>query len=353
MGADLKLYVPNFILETIEEGAGIDAANSTLYLMTTQNRFRLGESAATPVLSFATDAFSIETQNSQTPSSILSSQNSLISGTIKNTVVLGGDGITATQSNTAYVDKLNIKTLETGTTISNLGIDSNGFVVSGVNDTDTIVTGFTYSNNNFTISQDGGQSDLVVNVSTMTGLTINGDLNVNGQTIMSASGQSILTIIGSGDTSPLFTIQGSSGELFSVTDSLVGSLFSVNDISGLPILEVFDDDTVHIGSYQAPSLNTTVLLNLGTGLSTVYSLPLSAYTGAWFEYTISNTIGARAGQIMSIFSGSSINFIETTTADFGSTTPITFTMSSDGSNASLQVSAATTGWEMKTIVRSI
>lgn len=248
---------------------------------------------------------------------------------------------------------LNINTLGTGTTISNLGIDANGFVVTGVNDTGTIVTGFTYSNNNFTISQDGGQSDLVVNVSTMTGLTINGDLNVNGQTIMSASGQSILTIIGSGDTSPLFTIQGSSGELFSVTDSLVGSLFSVNDISGLPILEVFDDDTVHIGSYQAPSLNTTVLLNLGTGLSTVYSLPLSAYTGAWFEYTISNTIGARAGQIMSIFSGSSINFIETTTADFGSTTPITFTMSSDGSNASLQVSAATTGWEMKTIVRSI
>jgi len=282
-------------------------------------------------------------------------------------------------------DTLVINTLGTGTSVNNLGIDSSGNVVTGTtpfdryviagsysestgtlsllrNDanfvnvtgiTDTFTTGFTYSNNNFTISQNQGQPDLVANISTMTGLTINGDLEVYGQSTMSGSGQNILTIIGSGDTNPLFTIQGSSGELFSVTDSLVGSLFSVNDISGLPILEVFDNDTILMGNYQAPSLNTTVRLNPSTGLSTIYSIPVSAYTGAWFEYTVSNTTGARAGQVMSIFSGSSVNFTETTTTDIGSTSPITFTMSSDGSNASLQVSATTTGWEVKTIVRSI
>ena len=178
-------------------------------------------------------------------------------------------------------------------------------------------------------------------------------LDVTGEARISGSGQNILTIIGSGDTNPLFTIQGSSGELFSVTDSLVGSLFSVNDISGLPILEVFDDDTVHMGSYQAPSLNTTVRLTPSTGLSTVYSIPMSAYTGAWFEYTVSNTGGARAGQIMSIFSGNTVNFTETTTTDIGSTSDITFSMSADSTNTLLQVSATTTGWEVKTIVRSI
>ena len=77
--------------------------------------------------------------------------------------------------------------------------------------------------------------------------------------------------------------------------TLHGSLFAVNDISGLPILEVFDDDTVLMGNYQAPSLNTTVKLNPGTGLSTVYSLPISAYTGAFFDYTVSNTTGAESG----------------------------------------------------------
>jgi hypothetical protein len=73
----------------------------------------------------------------------------------------------------------------------------------------------------------------------------------------------------------------------------------------------------------------------------------------FFDYTVTNTGGARAGNIMSIFSGTSVEFTETSTTDIGSTSNIIFTMSSDGSNASLQVSAATTGWEVKTIVRSI
>ena len=200
--------------------------------------------------------------------------------------------------------------------------------------------------NDVYLVENGGNVGIGTTASTVT-------LNVVGQTYLSGSGQNVLTVIGSGDTEPLFTVRGSSGELFSITDDLTGSLFAVNDISGLPILKVFDDDTVLMGNYQAPSLNTTVKLNPGTGLSTVYSLPMSAYTGAFFDYTVSNTTGARAGNIMSIFSGTSVEFTETSTNDIGSTTDIIFTMSSDGSNASLQVSAATTGWEVKTIVRSI
>jgi len=178
-------------------------------------------------------------------------------------------------------------------------------------------------------------------------------LDVVGETRMSGSGQNILTIIGSGDTQPLFTVVGDSGELFSITDSLVGELFSVNDASGLPILRVFDDDTVLMGSNQAPSLNTTVVTNPGTGLSTVYSLPMSAYTGAWYEYTVSNTGGVRAGSIMSVFSGNTAVLNEYSTTDIGNTSDIQFSVSADTTNAYLQVSATTTGWEVKTIIRSI
>tara|TARA_R110000822_G_C15309413_1_gene492698 strand:- start:1676 stop:2167 length:492 start_codon:yes stop_codon:yes gene_type:complete len=67
-----------------------------------------------------------------------------------------------------------------------------------------------------------------------------------------------LIVIGSG--SNILDIQGSQGQLFSVTDSLSGSLFSVNDISGLPILEVFSDDSVKIGTFN----NEAIIVNGNT-----------------------------------------------------------------------------------------
>jgi hypothetical protein len=61
-----------------------------------------------------------------------------------------------------------------------------------------------------------------------------------------------LNIYKSGST--VFNIEGSQGTLFTVTDELSGSLFSVNDISGIPIFEVFSDDTVKIGTYSAEGI---------------------------------------------------------------------------------------------------
>jgi len=57
--------------------------------------------------------------------------------------------------------------------------------------------------------------------------------------------------------STVLDIQGSQGQLFSVIDALSGSLMSVNDVSGLPILEVFSDDRVVMGTYGAPALIVT------------------------------------------------------------------------------------------------
>ena len=60
-----------------------------------------------------------------------------------------------------------------------------------------------------------------------------------------------------------FSVDGANGRLFSVTDSLSGSLFSVNDIAGLPIIEAFDDNTVIMGAFNR---NDFVLTGNALGL---------------------------------------------------------------------------------------
>jgi hypothetical protein len=107
------------------------------------------------------------------------------------------------------------------------------------------------------------------------------------------------------------------------------------------------------GTSSAPSLNTTAQVTTIVGSNTIYSIPTASYDGAWFEYTARSASNARAGQIMSIWSGSLVNFTETTTTDFGSTTGIAFTVIVSGSNLVLTGSCATAGWTIKTIVRSI
>jgi tRNA(His) 5'-end guanylyltransferase len=49
------------------------------------------------------------------------------------------------------------------------------------------------------------------------------------------------------------SFEGSAGQLFSIINSLTGTIFSVNDISGMPSIEVLDTGIIN--------LNGTVLVN--------------------------------------------------------------------------------------------
>jgi hypothetical protein len=119
-------------------------------------------------------------------------------------------------------------------------------------------------------------------------------------------------------------------------------------------MEVFSDNTTLMGSYQDPMLiTTTKLVTTSSGAFTLYSLPTASYDTAFFEYSIRSGSNARAGSIMAMQLGSTVNFTETTTTDFGSTSGFGLTVQVAGANMSLTGSATTAGWTIKTIVRSI
>ena len=232
-----------------------------------------------------------------------------------------------------------------------------GFIGAGYNNfiTSSSFSSIISGRNNKIVGSSGNTTNIHIIGSNITASTSNttyvNNLRVEGLN----NSQPKLSVYGSGTTSPLFLVQGSQGELFSVSDSLIGSLFSVNDISGLPILEVFSDNTILQGSFTAPSLNTTVKVNLSIGQNTIYSIPTSAYTGGFFDYTLSNTTGVRAGTVISVWSGTSAEYVDNATSDLGigDTTPVTLSVAVSGSNALLLASATTANWVIKTIVRSI
>jgi hypothetical protein len=181
-----------------------------------------------------------------------------------------------------------------------------------------------------------------------------GSAQITGSLIISSSNITLLTLLGSGSTVPIFTVQGSQGELFSITDSLSGSLFSVNDVSGLPILEVFSDSTTFIGDYQAPALYTTKKITASSGVNLVYSLSTGSYDGVFMDYIIRSGSNSRAGTFTALWgSGGAVNYMDNSTTDFGSTSGFTFGASISGSNMIVTGSASTTGWTIKSIIRSI
>jgi hypothetical protein len=169
-----------------------------------------------------------------------------------------------------------------------------------------------------------------INRAPTSSLDVAGTTRLSGSFNTAISG-AILTVIGSGSTQPIFTVQGSQ-----------------------PILEVFSDNTTLIGNYQDPMLITTAkVVQTNSGSFTVYSLPTASYDTAFFEYSVKSGSNARAGNIMAIQSGSSVNFTETTTTDFGNTSAISFTVIVSGSNIALTGSSTTGSWTIKTIIRGI
>jgi hypothetical protein len=110
---------------------------------------------------------------------------------------------------------------------------------------------------------------------------------------------------------------------------------------------------VTIGNSVTPALFTTAKVTSAVGNNTIYSIPTASCDGAFFDYVALSGSNARAGHIVSIRSGSSVNFNETTTTDFGTTTGVTFGFDVSGGNMNLTGSTSTAGWTIKTIVRAI
>lgn len=203
------------------------------------------------------------------------------------------------------------------------------------------------------------RNDLVISGSTVFDSPVNVVPSLTAsQILISSSGDDNLRIYGSGST--IMEIEGSQGILFSVTDNLIGSISSINDINGLSIFEVFSDDRVELGTYNnrglvvsgsqivnntefsgsvtitgSTSINGEINLNshaefisgkitvangaVGT-LGDAYSA--TTYAGAIVDYTVYNSgrTKQRTGTVTVTANSTTVRHSELVTTDIGSDT---------------------------------
>ena len=297
----------------------------------------------------------------QASNTVIIGYNAINNGNVSDGVIaiganttLGG-GVGVAQNNIIIGNSASTSTISGGNQIvigaSAVGLGANTTVIGNSSTATTAIFG------NLLLGTTTGsiyKLDVSGSARIQAGLTVTGTIT-GSSALISGSGTQRLVVIGSGSAQPIFTVQGSQGELFSVTDSLSGSLFSVNDVSGLPILEVFSDSTTLVGSYLAPALNTTTkITTTNSGSFVIYSVPTASYDGIFVDYTARSGSNARAGVFTAIWSGSSVNYMDNSTTDFGNTTALSLVASISGSNMVVTGSVtAGSGWTVKAIIRSI
>lgn len=124
-----------------------------------------------------------------------------------------------------------------------------------------------------------------------------GGANITGSSAISGA----LSILSSG--SSVFTVDGTAGRLFSVDDSLSGSLFSVNTVAGLPVMEAFSDNTVRIGQYGRRGLYVSQS-SVGIGKETALNASLDVSGSVAVSGSVRISLEPSASSTFRISSGS-------------------------------------------------
>ena len=117
------------------------------------------------------------------------------------------------------------------------------------------------------------------------------------------------------------SFEGSAGQLFSITNKLTGTIFSVNDVSGIPSIEVLDTGLVKIAQYGG-----NVQIGSATSLLTQYG-------------TASLGLSTGSESLRVVPTASAVNYLQVT----GSATGNSTTISSQGSDANVSINLTAKG----------
>jgi hypothetical protein len=114
-----------------------------------------------------------------------------------------------------------------------------------------------------------------------------------------------------------------------------------------PVFQVNYSGTIYINSASHSSITG--------GTTSILSIDKNTGMACYFDYIVSDAVSSsRAGTIISVWRGSTVEFTDTSTADIGaSTTGIEFNVSISGSNLILYSVVTSGTWSIKVGARVI
>ena len=105
-------------------------------------------------------------------------------------------------------------------------------------------------------------------------------------------------VVVNGSGSTILDVQGSQGQLFATNDSLSGSLYSVKNNLGVPVIQAFSDATVKMGAFGAEAIRVSGSFTTATGSllgTSSYAInALSASYALSSSYTLSSSFASLA-----------------------------------------------------------
>jgi hypothetical protein len=149
-------------------------------------------------------------------------------------------------------------------------------------------------------------------------------------------------------TGSLNATQGFTGSLFgtaSLAQNAVTASYVLNAVSAsFASTASYANSGFDIGIAEFNSTSSTTT----AGTTIVSSIVTGSFTSAFYNYTISSGSNARAGQVMSVWSGTTVRYTEVTTTDIGNTATASFAVGISGPLVQLSLSAPGV-WTVKSI----
>jgi hypothetical protein len=123
-----------------------------------------------------------------------------------------------------------------------------------------------------------------------------------------------------------------------------GTSGTLSNVSNPPSASLYVSGSFIVNGAQFNNTSSVTV----AGVTTVSQLSTSSYTSCFYNYTVASASNARSGQVMTVWNGNSLRYIEVVTTDIGDTNLVAVSASLSSGFVRLQVSASS-GWTFKNI----